>query len=89
MTIKLYLPFALLLMALTACKNNATSKRTNETTKSVADSTAMQAYLLTYFKDDTHSLHMALSSDGYSFTDINEGNPVVAGDTIASQKGIR
>jgi len=89
MTTKLYLPFALLLMAFTACKNNATSNRTDETAKAVADSTAMQAYLLTYFKDDTHSLHMALSSDGYSFTDINEGNPVVAGDTIASQKGIR
>lgn len=48
-----------------------------------------KAYLLTYFKDDTHSLHFALSSDGYTFTDVNNGNPVVGGDTIASQKGIR
>ena len=72
MTTKLYLPFALLLMVLTACKNNATYNRTDETAESVADSTATQAYLLTYFKDDTHSLHMAFSTDGYSFTDINE-----------------
>ncbi|GGF73314.1 hypothetical protein GCM10011397_15300 [Wenyingzhuangia marina] len=44
---------------------------------------------MTYFKDDDHSLHIALSSDGYTFTDINNGKAVIAGDTIASQKGIR
>lgn len=49
----------------------------------------MKAYLLVYFKDDTHGLYMALSQDGYSFTDINNGQPIIAGDTIASQKGIR
>jgi len=49
----------------------------------------MWAYVLTYFKDDTHSLHMALSTDGYTFTAVNDGKPVVAGDEIASQKGIR
>jgi len=47
------------------------------------------AYLMVYFKDDTHSLYMALSDDGYSFTDINDGKPVIGGDTIALQKGIR
>jgi hypothetical protein len=26
----------------------------------------MAAYLMVYFKDDTHSLYFALSSDGYS-----------------------
>ena len=50
---------------------------------------ANEAYLLVYFKDNTHSLHFALSTDGYTFTDVNNGNPVVGGDTIASQKGIR
>ena len=49
----------------------------------------LEAYLLTYFKDNTHGLYFALSKDGYSFTDINNGDPVVAGDTIAQQKGIR
>ena len=49
----------------------------------------MSAYLLVYFKDDTHGLYMALSSDGYSFTDVNNAKPVIAGDTIALQKGIR
>ena len=49
----------------------------------------MSAYLLVYFTDPTHSLFMALSTDGYTFTDVNNGQPVIAGDTIASQKGIR
>ena len=49
----------------------------------------LKAYLLVYFKDSNHSLHMAISSDGYSFTDINNGKPVIAGDTIALQKGVR
>ncbi|MFV0564887.1 MAG: glycoside hydrolase family 43 protein [Flavobacteriaceae bacterium] len=49
----------------------------------------LSTYLMVYFKDDDHSLHMALSPDGYSFTDINQGRAIVAGDTIASQKGIR
>ncbi|MES2240410.1 MAG: glycoside hydrolase family 43 protein [Bacteroidota bacterium] len=49
----------------------------------------MDAYLMTYFKDDTHGLYFALSNDGYTFTDVNAGKPVIAGDTIAQQKGIR
>lgn len=49
----------------------------------------MAAYLMVFHKDDTHGLHMALSRDGYTFTALNGGNPVIAGDTIAEQKGIR
>ncbi|PZR03029.1 MAG: beta-xylosidase, partial [Archangium gephyra] len=47
------------------------------------------AYLFAYFKDETHSLHFAVSSDGYSFTDVNNGEPVLLGRDIAEQKGIR
>ncbi len=49
----------------------------------------MGAYLLVYFKDDTHGLYYAVSKDGYSFTDVNGSKPIIAGDTIAEQKGIR
>ncbi len=49
----------------------------------------MGAYLLVYFKDDTHGLYFALSKDGNSFTDVNNAKPIIAGDTIADQKGIR
>jgi len=72
---------ALLLLSLEAA--NAQKKRKVFTEKDMA------AYLMVYFKDDTHGLYMALSKDGYSFTDVNNAKPIIAGDTIAEQKGIR
>ena len=55
----------------------------------IASEKDMAAYLMVYFKDDTHGLYFALSKDGYSFTDVNNGKPIITGDTIAEQKGIR
>lgn len=49
----------------------------------------MGAYLFTYFNDPTHSLFMAISYDGYTFTALNGSDPIVAGDSIAEQRGIR
>lgn len=49
----------------------------------------MGAYLMVFHQDETHSLHMALSRDGYTFTALNDGDPVLNGDTIANQHGIR
>lgn len=49
----------------------------------------MAAYLMVYFSDSDHDLHMAISTDGYSFTSLNKGKSIIAGDTIAMQKGIR
>ncbi len=57
------------------------ARRSNERQRS--------AYLLTYFKDETHSLHFAVSADGYRFTDVNNGEPVLLGRDVAEQKGIR
>lgn len=69
------------LFAVSSCQTQKTSSVPNEKD--------MGAYLLVYFKDNTHSLHFALSPDGYTFTSVNDGKPVVSGDTIASQKGVR
>ena len=71
----------ILLFAVTSCLHTTKTK--------VPSEDEMKAYLMVYFKDSDYSLHMALSNDGYSFTDINKGNPVISGDTIARQKGIR
>lgn len=49
----------------------------------------MGAYLFTYFTDATHSLFMGISWDGYTFTAINGDKPVISGDSIAEQRGIR
>ena len=49
----------------------------------------MSAYLMVFHKDETHGLYMAISRDGYTFTALNDAEPVIAGDTIAYQRGIR
>ena len=49
----------------------------------------MGAYLFTYFSDPTHALFMAISYDGYTFTPVNNGEPIISGDSIAEQHGIR
>ena len=49
----------------------------------------MTGYLMVYFKDQTHSAYLAISRDGYTFTDINSGKPVFNGADIAEQKGVR
>ena len=49
----------------------------------------MTAYLMVYHQDEDHGLHAAISRDGYTFTALNGGKPIIAGDTIADQKGIR
>ena len=49
----------------------------------------MGAYLMVYHKDCDHSLHMAISYDGYVWTALNDDKPIICGDTIAEQHGIR
>ncbi len=49
----------------------------------------MGAYLMVYHKDCDHSLHMAISYDGYAWTALNNDRPIICGDTIAEQHGIR
>jgi len=63
--------------------SNKNSKRNAPTEKD------MGAYLFVFFRDSTHSLYMATSRDGYTFTAVNKGEHIIAGDTIADQKGIR
>ena len=62
---------------------------TAEGVKQLADAGLLSAFLMVYHKDADHSLHMALSRDGYSWKALNNDAPVVSGDTIALQHGIR
>lgn len=47
------------------------------------------AYLMVYHQDEDHDLHFAISRDGYTFKALKVGEPVILGDTIAEQHGIR
>lgn len=59
------------------------------TAEGVGEMTKMEAYLMVYHKDSDHSLHMALSRDGYSWKALNNDQAIVGGDSIAQQRGIR
>lgn len=50
---------------------------------------AQTAYLFVYFKDETHAVYFATSPDGYTFTDVNGGEPIFTGAQLAQQKGVR
>jgi len=49
----------------------------------------LAGYVMVYFKDETHSAYLAISRDGHTFTDVNGGEPVFDGATLAEQKGVR
>lgn len=58
-------------------------------TPKVPTEAEMGAYVMVYHKDADHGLHMAISYDSYIWTSLNNDRPVIAGDTIAMQHGIR
>ena len=74
--------FTLLLAIVSALPTEAKTKRQPKEKD-------MGAYLFTFFNDPTHSLFMAISYDGYTFTAVNNGKPIISGDSIAEQRGIR
>jgi len=49
----------------------------------------LAGYLFVYFKDQNQSAYMAISVDGYTFTDLNGGKPIFIGSELAEQKGVR
>ncbi len=75
-TLLLALSLGITVNASAANKHNVNSKQKS-------------AYLMVFHRDDTHSLYMALSRDGYHFTALNNARPVISGDTIAEQRGVR
>lgn len=73
-------------LALTSCGGNQSS---NTAESKIPDESQMGAYAMVYHRDINHSLHMAISYDGYTWTSLNGGNPIISGDTVATQHGIR
>lgn len=61
----------------------------SDSAKKVPSEKELKAYLFVYFKDETHSIYFATSTDGYTFTDVNGGNPIFLGKDLAKQKGVR
>lgn len=52
----------------------------------------MHAYLFTYFPGNApeqEQIHYAISYDGFNFTPLNGGKPIIGSDTIAVSQGVR
>lgn len=73
----------LVLAVLFGAKAAAQTDKRNLTEKDMA------GYVMVYHKDADHGLHMAYSWDGFTWTALNDDRPIMAGDTIAVQRGIR
>ncbi|MDR3060759.1 MAG: family 43 glycosylhydrolase, partial [Dysgonamonadaceae bacterium] len=84
-----YKGFYALRIALASAGKDKAQFRQFRYRNAVPEEKDMSAYLMVFHKDETHGLYMALSPDGYNFTALNDGKPVISGDTIAGQKGIR
>ena len=74
---------ALTASLMTSCKKAET------TAPHIPTEDEMGAYVMVYHKDEDHGLHMALSYDGYTWTSVNDDQPIISGDSIAVQHGIR
>ncbi len=52
----------------------------------------MKKYLFAYFTGNApekEQIHFAVSDDGFNYTPLNGGNPIINSDTIAIAKGVR
>ena len=77
--------------ALSAFLSCAFAQNTNAVSKS-DNPDEMVSYLFTYFNSNDpkdEQICYALSDDGYNFTPLNGGNPVISSDTIAYTQCVR
>ncbi len=83
----------LLLAALLAAATlTATAKKEKTVVEEPKDPNEMVAYLFTYFNSNApedEQICYALSDDGYNFTPLNHGMPVIESDTIAFTQCVR
>ena len=80
-----------LLVVATMCSVSAQKKKQPEAVES-QDPNEMVAYLFTYFNSNDpkdEQICFALSDDGYNYTPLNDGMPVIESDTIALTQCVR
>lgn len=78
--------------ALMAAAVPALADKKKKVVEEQKDPNEMVAYLFTYFNSNDpkdEQICYALSDDGYNFTPLNNGNPVIESDTIAFTQCVR
>ena len=87
---KLMYLLTLLLCAMVSTPVSADKKK--NATPVQEDPDEMVAYLFTYFNSNApqdEQICYAISDDGYNYTPLNHGNPVITSDTIALTQCVR
>lgn len=82
----------LLAALLIAVSTSATFAKKKQVAPQPTDPNEMVAYLFTYFNSNDpkdEQICYALSEDGYNYTPINDGMPVISSDTIALTQCVR
>lgn len=77
-------------LTVTACKQGYSESR--DFAVQIAEDDELSAYLFTYFTGNRQSQEQicyAVSMDGYNYVPLNEGNPIIASDTISIKKAVR
>ncbi len=83
---------ATLLLAFTPVWCNAVAAQTPAQDEAQKDPNEMVAYLFTYFNSNApqdEQICYAISDDGYNYTPLNHGAPVITSDTIAFTQSVR
>lgn len=77
---------------LTATVRKGSKSATRTFNISVAKKDAYVGYLFAYFNGNSQSqeqICFALSENGFNYTPLNNGNPIISSDTIALKKAVR
>ena len=77
---------------LTAMAMSGNAKKTKTAAEAPKDPNEMVAYLFTYFNSNApedEQICYAISDDGYNYTPLNHGLPVIESDTIALTQCVR
>ena len=77
-------------VTLTATAQKGSETATREFTITLAENEDFSNYLFTFFPSNSNeNLYYALSTDGFNYTVLNNGNRIMLSDTISLKKGIR
>lgn len=77
---------------LTATATKGDAKQTREFTVNIGEEEGYSSYLFAYFTGNSplqEQIRFAVSMDGYNYIPLNNGNPVIASDTIALKEAVR
>lgn len=77
---------------LTATATKGSVSKTKDFTIYIAEDENMAAYLFSYFTGNAQSqeqIRFAISYDGFNYTPLNNGNPIINSADIANKKAVR